>query len=160
MTAKYRRHDGPAPGRGLAGPGVVRRTRSRPSSAYLLLSGCACSGRAIVAAGSPAAGEEGFAPAGFILAAGVLAFAAPVPAVAFSPFGVPAPLHRHRLHRHPRRLATMIPALPPRPRAHAGPTNSRLAWVNCLRGESQAAPIREKSGMGVELSGSEDALGH
>jgi hypothetical protein len=42
------------------------------------------------AAGSPAAGEEGFAPAGFIFAAGVLAFAAAVPAVAFSPLGVPA----------------------------------------------------------------------
>jgi hypothetical protein len=35
-------------------------------------------------------GEEGFAPAGSIFAAGVLAFAAAVPAVAFSPFGVPA----------------------------------------------------------------------
>jgi hypothetical protein len=35
-------------------------------------------------------GEEGFAPAGSIFAAGVLAFAAAVPAVAFSPLGVPA----------------------------------------------------------------------
>jgi hypothetical protein len=51
----------------------VRRARSRPSSAYLLF----------VAAGSPALGEDGFAPAGFIFAAGVLAFAAAVPAVAF-----------------------------------------------------------------------------
>jgi hypothetical protein len=34
-------------------------------------------------------GEEGFAPAGFIFAAGVLAFAAAVPAVAFSPLGAP-----------------------------------------------------------------------
>ena len=50
-------------------------------SAYLLF----------VAAGSPALGEEGFAPAGSIFAAGVLAFAAAVPAVAFSPLGVPAP---------------------------------------------------------------------
>src|ERR1700722_20196684 len=44
-----------------------------------------------VAAGSPALGEEGFAPAGSIFAAGVLAFAAAVPAVAFSPLGTPAP---------------------------------------------------------------------
>jgi hypothetical protein len=51
---------------------------SRPNSAYLLF----------VAAGSPALGEEGFAPAGSIFAAGVLAFAAAVPAVAFSPLGV------------------------------------------------------------------------
>jgi hypothetical protein len=43
------------------------------------------------AVGSPAWGEEGFAPAGFIFAAGVLAFAAAVPAVAFSPLGVPEP---------------------------------------------------------------------
>jgi hypothetical protein len=28
----------------------------------------------------------------------------------------------------------------------------------CLRGDSQAAPIREKSGMRVESSGSENAL--
>jgi hypothetical protein len=57
----------------------------RPSSsAYLLFAGC-------VAAGSPALGEEGFAPAGFIFAAGVLAFAAAVPAVAFSPLRRPAP---------------------------------------------------------------------
>jgi hypothetical protein len=42
------------------------------------------------AAGSPAWGEDGFAPAGSIFAAGVLAFAAAVPAVAFSPLGVPA----------------------------------------------------------------------
>jgi hypothetical protein len=46
-----------------------------------------------VAAGSPAFGEEGFAPAGSIFAAGVLAFAAAVPAVAFSPLGVdPVPV--------------------------------------------------------------------
>ena len=47
----------------------MRRGCSRPSSAYLLF----------VAAGSPALGEEGFAPAGSIFAAGVLAFAAAVP---------------------------------------------------------------------------------
>ncbi len=35
-------------------------------------------------------GEEGFAPAGSLFAAGVLAFAAAVPAVAFSPLGSPA----------------------------------------------------------------------
>ena len=92
----------------------MRRARSRPSSAYLLF----------VAAGSPALGEEGFAPAGSIFAAGVLAFAAAVPAVAFSPLGVdpvpvPAaplqlrPLRRHLLRLHPGRLATMRPALPP-----------------------------------------------
>jgi hypothetical protein len=57
------------------------RAHSRPSSAYFLF----------VAAGSPALGEEGFAPAGSIFAAGVLAFAAAVPAVAFSPLGVPEP---------------------------------------------------------------------
>ena len=38
--------------------------------------------------GRPPLGEEGFAPAGSIFAAGVLAFAAAVPAVAFSPLGV------------------------------------------------------------------------
>ena len=43
------------------------------------------------AAGSPACGDEGRAPAGFIFAAGVLAFAAAVPAFAFSPLGVPEP---------------------------------------------------------------------
>ena len=64
----------------LAREECVRRARSRPSSAYLLF----------VAAGSPALGDEGFAPAGFIFAAGVLAFAAAVPAVAFSPLGSPA----------------------------------------------------------------------
>jgi hypothetical protein len=66
----------------------------RPSSAYLL-----CTGSRVVlvplepvldAAGSPAWGEDGFAPAGSVFAAGVLAFAAAVPAVAFSPLGVPA----------------------------------------------------------------------
>ncbi len=57
----------------------------RPSSsAYLLFA-------RRVAAGSPALGEEGFAPAGFIFAAGVLAFAAAVPVVAFSPLGMPEP---------------------------------------------------------------------
>ena len=48
-----------------------------------------------VAAGSRALGEEGLAPAGSIFAAGVLAFAAAVPAVAFSPLGVdPEPIRR------------------------------------------------------------------
>jgi hypothetical protein len=60
----------------------VRARRSRPSSAYLLFAG-----RAV--AGSPALREEGFAPAGSIFAAGVLAFAAAVPEVAFSPLGAP-----------------------------------------------------------------------
>ena len=87
----------------------------RPSSsAYLLFAGC-------VAAGSPALGEEGFAPAGFIFAAGVLAFTAAVPAVAFSRLGrpappppaPPAPLHQHHRHQHHRRLAMMRLALPP-----------------------------------------------
>jgi hypothetical protein len=64
------------------------------SQAYLLFTGS----RVVLvrvelvldAAGSPASGEEGFAPAGSVFAAGVLAFAAAVPAVAFSPLGVPA----------------------------------------------------------------------
>jgi hypothetical protein len=72
----------------------VRRARSRPSSAYLLFAGSRVVSVRVEpvldAAGSPAAGEEGFAPAGSIFAAGVLAFAAAVPVVAFSPFGLPA----------------------------------------------------------------------
>src|ERR1700744_4164490 len=43
----------------------------------------------LAVAGSPAWGEEGRAPGGFILAAGVLALLAAVPALAFSPFGPP-----------------------------------------------------------------------
>jgi hypothetical protein len=66
----------------------------RPSSAYLLFTGSRLVSvwlaAVLEAAGSPASGEEGFAPAGFIFAAGVLAFAAAVPAIAFSPLGVPA----------------------------------------------------------------------
>ena len=62
-------------------------------SAYLLFTGSrVVSVRAepvLDAAGSPASGEEGFAPVGSIFAAGVLAFAAAVPAVAFSPVGAP-----------------------------------------------------------------------
>ena len=91
----------------------VRRARPRPTSAYLLF----------VAAGSPALGEEGFAPAGSIFAAGGLAFAAAVPAVAFSPLGTPAPppatpstgtaCTSTPCTWHPRRLATMKLALPP-----------------------------------------------
>ena len=72
----------------------MRRARSRPSSAYLLFAGSRVVSVRVEpvldAAGSPAAGEEGFAPAGSVFAAGVLALAAAVPAVAFSPFGLPA----------------------------------------------------------------------
>src|SRR5690242_192213 len=85
---------------------------SLPSSAYVLFAGR-------VVAGSPALGEEGLAPVGSIFAAGVLAFAAAVSAVAFSPLGTPAaparPLQRHLLLRHRlvRRLATTRPVPPP-----------------------------------------------
>jgi hypothetical protein len=80
-----------------AGAGAVRAARrSRPSSAYLLFSGSwvvlVRAEPVLDAAGSPAWGEEGLDPAGAIFAAGVLAFAAAVPAVAFSPLGRdPAP---------------------------------------------------------------------
>ena len=113
------------------------RRAPRPNSAYLLF----------VAAGSPALGEEGFAPAGSIFAAGVLAFAAAVPAVAFSPLEVPAPppgtpstgtactgtpLHPHPLHPHPRRLATMKLALPPGRALRQKPTScSALHFSPC-----------------------------
>ena len=76
----------------LAREECVRRARSRPSSAYLFAgSRFEFVPAELDAAGSPAEGDEGLAPAGSIFAAGVLAFAAAVPAVAFSPLGVPEP---------------------------------------------------------------------
>jgi hypothetical protein len=85
---------------------------SRPSSAYLLFTGSRVvlvpAEPVLDAAGSPAWGEEGFAPAGSIFAAGVLAFAAAVPAVAFSPLGVPEPGRRVPYPVPPKRPAVRI----------------------------------------------------
>ena len=110
----------------------MRRACSRPSSAYLLF----------VAAGSPALGEEGFAPAGSIFAAGVLAFAAAVPAVAFSPLGVdpvPVPAAHRLLRQHllrlrllDRRLATMRPALLPGRALRQKPTSCSALITSSL----------------------------
>jgi hypothetical protein len=94
MSAHQSAHQHLLARRRLAREECSRRARSRPSSAYLLFTGSrVVSVRAepvLDAAGSPASGEEGFAPAGSVFAAGVLAFAVAVPEVAFSPLGVPA----------------------------------------------------------------------
>jgi hypothetical protein len=74
--------------------GRLARANSRQTwFAYLLFTGSrlVLDWAVLAPAGSPASVEEGFGPAGAIFAAGVLAFAAAVPAVAFSPLGVPEP---------------------------------------------------------------------
>jgi hypothetical protein len=83
----------------------VRRARRPPAKfGYLLFTGSRVvlvrAEPVLDAAGSPASGEEGFAPAGSFFAAGVLAFAAAVPAVASRHWGC-------------RQLATTRSALPP-----------------------------------------------
>ena len=87
--------NGNTKGRACAREGALGAHASGQGQLYLLFTGSRVvlvpAAAVLDAVGSPASGEEGFAPAGSIFAAGVLAFAAAVPAVAFSPLGVPEP---------------------------------------------------------------------
>jgi hypothetical protein len=91
----FHRVNGNAKGRACARESALGAHASGQGQLYLLFTGSRVvlvpAATVLDAVGSPASGEEGFAPAGSIFAADVLAFAAAVPAVAFSPLGVPEP---------------------------------------------------------------------